>query len=289
MLIESTNVDRRLIDVLAASKPTWPSHLPGLSVNDLAWSHGTQSGYLNYVLPDPKERAIFFCKCFPETSLSQVLRLFRADQKLKLELFDWPELLEGLFGSVFQSRGTGSRGLGTLDFLAFLSSLSDSFLAWSEERKLTPGDFLSIQSWLNTSKVLIPALQPQILTCVSELKLSKTESLKAIELLLECADLGRDVDHLLNGAAPSPAAWFDELKQLRYPETFGFDDKREKALLSLPLPKGSRVRWTRQGDRGFLEFSTQLARSEDFDKVIEALKKTQTELQVRDPDYWRGR
>lgn len=257
------------------------AHWVGVSVGGLAWNQSLSGRYLDHNIADLGERAQFLCKMTSPVKLAQLARLRQRALELELSLLDWQVAVE---------TSSGSRCPSATELLDLAISWGQSFLDWAFEKNLTIGDLRNLKVWLASPRnSAAHTIYANILQRTIQSGLSKTEALKAMELLTECIEMGRDCSSLLEANELSASEWFKQIKRLRFPETVAFDEQRQQALDSIALGRGAKLNWSRQGDRAFLEFSVQLNHGQDFERACDLLRKAKTELEQKDPTYWSAR
>jgi|GEM_PF-3933132 len=251
---------------------TQPALEVGISIQGLAIAGWNQSLFLDYQKlnqmdnqPSEDFRQLFvqlFHQTHPELSFAELAGFY----------FQWPQLIsKAIFAPHFSKIYELYLGKWNSEIEQSLMQfvlLPEAFRKWAHERKVIGADLVPLSQIMANSKFEME----DHLVALAHRNPSRSEGTKALEWLCELLLLDAKSEvllELLESAANSD--WLKELESLRYPNTKKFDQSQTEVLRQVQSTKGVRYRWVRQGDRGYVEVSGQLAQSSDADRLIESL------------------
>lgn len=174
--------------------------------------------------------------CYPELSLSELARLWRALNHLPhpfTETTVWPTLCKH-----YNLRD----GEITTNTFRKLLATSDHFQDWVSRRSVGIRELAILQSLDPIDDFKF------ILERVAQLDLSRNEGGRCLELACELKLQG-----WLDNKILTENSWLKHLETLRYPLTQNYDQKRTAELNNIRWPQGVRARWQREGDQSGVE------------------------------------
>jgi hypothetical protein len=239
--------------------PPWPSALPAL-----AWRGELLSGFQRKsgVAVDLFEtQAATFTEAIkathPELNLCELARLAFALKKT------WPDLFVEVREPLFQSYGF--RWNERLEqTLGVLKDSPEDFQAWAGEKDLGPRDF-SVLLALSSPKDFHP-----FLSAMTELSLSRSEGVRAMEIGAELYMMGRPLNDILPSGHSGPS-YLQQLEKWRRPNTLSADDQWRETVKTWPWPSQVQGKWQRFGDQSGLDVNIRSTSPSDFRKKLERL------------------
>lgn len=148
-----------------------------------------------------------------------------------------------------------------------------NFKTWKEQKKVQERDLIFSHALKETQHQL---LFEKIADQMSALNPSFTEGLGFLELAVDLILMGHLEDIFESSSAFS--TWLQQLKKLRYPQTFLRDESTQNKLETLPWPSNAKLKFERRGDKFGVEMKVFISNPSDLSKVISALERVQSEM-----------
>jgi hypothetical protein len=256
----------------------WPESLPAVAVNQVVLAGFSQDLVFNHQIDPADSEAIarLFRSLYFELSFIEMAKLIQ-----KAAAFAWFPI------SLIAQKFGWQPNENFFVIAGRVLQTPSGFQAWASEKKLSPQDFAPL---LASADADLKYLFHDIVS----LNLTRALGVKALELGIELILMGQSAPDLMSEklmadpAREAPRdvsvaeAWVQELKRLRYPETFKRDQATEAQMTSLPWPGTSQARWTRQGDRAGVELKLFVSQPSDLKKYLQSLSRVQ-DLLEKDP------
>lgn len=259
----------------------WPQGLPAVAVNQMVFAGFDQKLVFNHQLPlldqpqnseQQQQIAQLFRSLYFELTFPEMARLIE-----KASVLEWFPL-----SLVISSFGWQA----SEHFFKVAEALRQTpmeFQNWCSEKKLNPQDLSPLLSAKGLD--LDGAMQDLIL-----LRLSKSSGAQALELIIELMLMGQTAqslraDSLSTNTAKTAETWLENLKQLRYPNTFASDQSEQEKMKNLPWPGTSQAKWIRQGDKAGIELKLFVSQPSDLKKYLQSLSHIQDLLSQSDTKH----
>lgn len=245
----------------------WPEGLPAVAINGFLIAGFQQEMVFDHALPeiDKDGIAALFRSLYFELTTPELARLYRSTS-----VSTWFPIQEVL--AKFQVRWTENNE----KLSDIICQLPMGFQNYCSEKKWSFGDFQPLAA----AKGLI--LSPFFMRMI-DLNLSRSQSVAALELIVDLLLMGKQPLELLPDDAMTSDTWMDSLRHLRYPESSQKDDWASRQVQELPWPGTAQARWTRQGDRTGIELKLFVSQPTDLKKYLQSLSAVQDALEKDGP------
>jgi hypothetical protein len=239
----------------------WPEALPAIAwKGELVCGFERRTGVAFDVFENGRAGILETLKaCYPELGLSEIARLTHRLERV-LPADDYVEIRENFF------RAYGLKWNDRLGELLTLLRLAPvEFQDWVDERGVSPRDL---------SPVL--ALGERVsefhsfLRAMTELRFSRSEGVRCLELGVELFLMGRPLNDLLP-SSPDPVKYLRKLEEWRRPNASASDRELQDEVERWPWPSQVQGQWQRFGDQSGLEVKIRSTSPEDFNKKLERL------------------
>ncbi|MGZ5280011.1 MAG: hypothetical protein ACXWC9_08720 [Pseudobdellovibrionaceae bacterium] len=252
----------------------WPEGLPAVAVNQVVLAGFSQNLVFNHQveMSDGEAIARLFRSLYFELSFVEMAQL-----TIAAGAYPWFPI------SAIAQKFSWQANDSFFKTAEKVLKTPQGFLDWAAEKKISPQDFAPL---LSSDSLELKFLFHDIVS----LHLSRSLGVKALELGIELMLIGQAPEALTSEMLVPihprdlsvGEAWVQELKILRYPETFKRDLAAEAQMTSLPWPGTTQARWTRQGDRAGIELKLFVSQPSDLKKYLQSLNKVQ-DLLEKDP------
>lgn len=194
--------------------------------------------------------------CYPEIGLSELARLYHAihTRAPQLEVH-----MEDLFAEY------GLRWCERLKItMKMLVRLPQEFQNWTDEKKFAARDLAPLLAVTDLS-----SLDP-LFTALTKLNLSKSQGVRAVELVVELFLIGKPLNDLLP-TTDKADEYLSLLERWRRPNALEREEIWKEAVARWPWPAHVKAQWQRFGDQSGLELRLRAASPEDFHKQLQKL------------------
>lgn len=193
----------------------------------------------------------------PELGLGELARFSCRFENL------WPDLYVELRDALFSVYGLKWNARLT-EVLGVLAATPLAFQNLVDEKKWGTRDL---------SPLLIlkePRPFDVVLEALAAISLSKSESVRALEYVVELHLMGRPLNDLLP-SVDNGALWVRRLEQWRRPEASARDEDQRRNIARMPWPPHVQAQWQRFGDEAGLEIKIRTTSPADLEKKLERL------------------
>lgn len=144
-----------------------------------------------------------------------------------------------------------------------IKSYHPLFFKWVEEKKLSEKE-TGILKQLSEKESL------PFLNWIADHYPSHSQGAEILELSGELSLMGQLPLNIFQNSK-EPVTLLNKLRKLRYPLSFGRDEKRSEYLKTLPWPKGLKGRWIRLNDKSGLNIHCTVFSLKDLSEKIKTL------------------
>jgi hypothetical protein len=197
--------------------------------------------------------------CYPELGLSEIARLsFKLEKFLSADAY--VEIRDNFFRA-YDLKWNDRLG----ELLTLLRLAPVEFQDWVDEKGVSPRDLSPLLA-LNSSVTEFHAF----LRAMTELRFSRSEGVRALELGAELFLMGRPLNDLLPSGG-DPVKYLRQLEEWRRPNAIASDREMGEDVERWPWPSQVQGQWQRFGDQSGLEVKIRSTSPEDFNKKLERL------------------
>lgn len=239
---------------------TWPEVLPAIAwKGELVCGFERKSGAAVDVFETGRAGLIETLKAvYPELGLAETARL---SVRLASSL---PEIYQELREPFFRAYGLRwNDRLGELFNLLVVAPVS--FQAWVDERSVSPRDLSPLLALCENARAFFPFLE-----AMTEMKFSRTDGVRALELGAELFLMGRPLSDLLPSSSDG-SRYLGQLEKWRRPQAGEADQTWRSDVKNWPWPAQVQGEWQRFGDQSGLEVKIRATNAEDFNRKLERL------------------
>ncbi len=240
---------------------TWPAALPAITwKGELVCGFERKSGIAVDVWENGHAALIDTLKaCHPELGLAEIARL-----SARLEKWLAPDALQELRENFFRAYGLKwNDRLGEL--LGCVRLAPREFQDWIDEKSVSPRDLAALLALGEREMEFQP-----FLAAMTEMRFSRSDGVRALELGAELFLMGRPLSDLLPSSA-DPARYLARLEEWRRPRASAADGDLKSEISQWPWPSQVQAEWQRFGDQSGLEIKIRTTSPEDFGKKLERL------------------
>lgn len=239
----------------------WPEALPAIAwKGELVCGFERRSGIAVDVFDNGHAGILETLKaCYPELGLSEIARLIFKLEKL-LATDDFKEIRENFFRA-YELKWNDRLG----ELLTLLRLSPVEFQDWVDEKGISPRDLsalLALNERVSEFHVFLKAM--------TELRFSRNEGVRCLELGAELFLMGRPLSDLLPSGV-DPAKYLRQLEEWRRPNASASDRDLREEVERWPWPSQVQGQWQRFGDQSGLEVKIRSTSPEDFNKKLERL------------------
>lgn len=238
----------------------WPEVLPAIAwKGELVCGFERRSGPAVDVYETGHASLIDTLKAvYPELGLAEVARL---SARLAST---WPEIYLELRESFFRAYGLRwNDRLGEL--MGLLIMTPKVFQAWVDERSVSPRDLSPLLALGENASAFF-----QFLESLTEMKFSRAEGVRALELGAELFLMGRPLSDLLPSSSDG-SRYLNQLEKWRRPQAGETDQSWRNDVKAWPWPAQVQGEWQRFGDQSGLEVKIRATNAQDFNRKLERL------------------
>jgi hypothetical protein len=238
----------------------WPEALPAIAWRgELISGFERKSGAAVDVYETNRSGLIETLKAvYPELGLAETARL---SLRLAVTMPEtWAELREGFFRA-YNLRWNDRLG----ELLNLVASAPAAFQSWVDEKSVSPRDLSPLLALNENLRAFHPFLE-----AMTELRFSRNEGVRALELGAELFLMGRPLSDLLPSTADAQK-YLRQLELWRRPVSLENDQEWRADVQKWPWPAQVQGEWQRFGDQSGLEVKIRATSAEDFNKKLERL------------------
>jgi hypothetical protein len=238
-----------------------------VAINGFLIAGFQQDVVFDHALPENEKEGIasLFRSLYFELTTPELARLHRASHS-----HPWFPIQEVM--AKFHIRWSDN----TEKLCDIICQLPIGFQNYCSEKKWGFGDFQPLVA--ANGLILSPFLMRMM-----DLNLSRSQSVAALELVVDLLLLSKQPRELLPEEFMMGDAWLERLRHLRYPESSLKDEWASRQVQELPWPGTAQARWTRQGDRTGIELKLFVSQPTDLKKYLQSLSVVQDALEKDGP------